>query len=146
MKCPRCNIDLKLEKYRGIEVDRCSSCDGMWLDHPELGELEDKVFDEGQVKGTMKFTSDGSDLLCPTCGKHMHWFRYRHYDLELDFCEEEHGFWLDKGEEKRVLEIMEQRGKDLRRSAGAEVEWSKFLSNINSRSFLDKVKDLFRGG
>ena len=145
MKCPRCNIALKLEKYRGIEVDKCSGCEGMWLDHPELGELEDKVFDEGLVKGTMRFTSNSGDLLCPTCGKHMHWFRYRHYNLELDFCEEEHGFWLDKGEEKRVLEIMEQRSKDLKRSASAEVEWNKFLSNINSKSFLDKVKDLFRG-
>ena len=145
MKCPRCNIALKLEKYRGIEVDKCSGCEGMWLDHPELGELEDKVFDEGLVKGTMRFTSNSGDLLCPTCGKHMHWFRYRHYNLELDFCEEEHGFWLDKGEERRVLEIMEQRGKDLKRSASAEVEWNKFLSNINSKSFLDKVKDLFRG-
>lgn len=145
MKCPRCNVTLKLEKYRGIEVDKCSGCEGMWLDHPELGELEDKVFDEGLVKGTMRFTSNSGDLLCPTCGKHMHWFRYRHYNLELDFCEEEHGFWLDKGEERRVLEIMEQRGKDLKRSASAEVEWNKFLSNINSKSFLDKVKDLFRG-
>ena len=145
MKCPRCNIALKLEKYRGIEVDKCSGCEGMWLDHPELGELEDKVFDEGLVKGTMRFTSNSGDLLCPTCGKHMHWFRYRHYNLELDFCEEEHGFWLDKGEERRVLEIMEQRGKDLKRSASAEVQWNKFLSNINSKSFLDKVKDLFRG-
>ncbi|MCE2463172.1 MAG: zf-TFIIB domain-containing protein [Dehalococcoidia bacterium] len=145
MKCPRCNIALKLEKYRGVEVDKCSGCEGMWLDHPELGELEDKVFDEGLVKGTMRFTSNSGDLLCPTCGKHMHWFRYRHYNLELDFCEEEHGFWLDKGEERRVLEIMEQRGKDLKRSASAEVEWNKFLSNINSKSFLDKVKDLFRG-
>ena len=74
----------------------------------------------------------------------MQWFRYRHYDLELDFCEAEHGFWLDKGEEKRVLEIMQQRLKDLKRSASAEVEWDKFLSQVNTRSFMDKVKDLFK--
>ena len=75
----------------------------------------------------------------------MRWFRYRQYDLELDFCEAEHGFWLDKGEEKRVEEIMEQRVKNLKRSASAEVEWGKFLGDINSRSFLDKLKGLFRG-
>ena len=145
MDCPRCSIELKDQMYRGVEVDKCPRCEGMWLDHPELGELEDTVVGDDIVKGSMFFRSEGSDLLCPTCGAHMHWFRYRHYDLELDLCEAEHGFWLDKGEEKRVLEIMEQRPKDLKRSAGAEVQWGKFLSGINKKSFLDKAKDLFRG-
>ena len=144
MDCPRCSTALKTEKYKGIEIDKCPKCEGMWLDHHELDQLEDTVYDEDQRKGTMFFRSEGSDLLCPRCGRHMNWFRYRHYDIELDYCEEEHGFWLDKGEEKRVEEIMAQREKDVTRSAGAEVEWGRFLSNVNSRSFMDKLKDLFR--
>ena len=51
-------------------------------------------------------------------------FNYRAFNLELDFCPNEHGFWLDSGEEKRVLEIMKQRVKDLKRSTDAEVEWA----------------------
>ena len=86
----------------------------------------------------------GTGLQVGRCESHMKWFRYRYYDMELDYCEAEHGFWLDKGEEKRVLEIMDQRTKDLKRSATAEVEWGKFLSNVNSKSFMSKVKDLFR--
>ena len=145
MDCPRCGIGLKTEMYRKIEVDKCPSCEGMWLDLHELDQLEDTVMDEDRLKGSMMFRSEGSDLLCPKCGSHMRWFRYRHLNVELDFCEAEHGYWLDKGEEKRVLEIMEQRIKDLKRSAGAEIEWSKFLSSIKSRSFMDKLKDLFKG-
>ena len=144
MDCPRCSSTLKTEKYKGIEVDKCSKCEGMWLDHHELDELEDKVYDQDERKGTMFFKSEGSDLLCPRCGRHMKWFRYRHYNVELDYCEEEHGFWLDKGEEKHVEEIMAQREKDVKRSASAEVEWGKFLSNVNSKSFGSKLKDLFR--
>ena len=144
MNCPRCQAPLRVEKHTGIEVDRCNQCEGMWLDHHELDELEDTVMDDDQRKGTMMFRSQGSDLNCPKCQAPMQWFRYRHYDMELDYCEAEHGFWLDKGEEKRVLEIMQQRLKDLKRSAGAEVEWDKFLSQVNSRSFMDKVKDLFK--
>ncbi len=144
MNCPRCSARLELETYKGIEVDKCPKCEGMWLDHSELDELEDAVMDEDQIKGTMMFRSQGSDLLCPNCQSHMQWFRYRHYDLEMDFCEAEHGFWLDKGEEKRVLEIMDRRIKDLQRSTSAEVEWGKFLKRVNSKSFMDKLKDLFR--
>ena len=144
MNCPRCSTGLKIEKYKGIEVDKCPRCEGMWLDYHELDQLEDTVMDDDRSKGSIFFKSEGSDLLCPRCSSPMRWFRYRHYDMELDFCEAEHGFWLDKGEEKRVLEIMEQRIKDLKRSAGAEVEWGKFLANVNSRSFMDKVKDLFK--
>lgn len=144
MKCPRCNVDFKLEKHKGIEVDRCPRCEGMWLDYGELDQLEDTALDDDQIKGTMMFSSQGSELSCPRCERPMKWFRYRHYDMELDFCEQEHGFWLDKGEEKRVVEIMEQRIKDLKRSAGAQVEWDKFLSGLKSKSFMDKVKDLFK--
>ena len=144
MDCPRCRTVLKLQKYKGIDVDRCPTCEGMWLDYTELDQLEDTVLDDDRLKGTMFYQSQGSDLTCPRCLGHMSWFRYRYNDLELDFCPEEHGFWLDKGEEKRVLEIMAQRTKDLKRSAGAEAEWGKLLSGFKSRSFVDKVKDLFR--
>ena len=144
MNCPRCRTELRIEKYKGIEVDKCPSCEGMWLDHSELDQLEDTVLDDDPTKGTVMFKSYGSDLLCPRCDSHMKWFRYRHYDLEMDFCEAEHGFWLDKGDEKRVQEIMEQRIKDVNRSGSAEVEWGKFVSNMRSKSFLDKMKNMFR--
>ena len=144
MNCPRCNVELKVGSFKGMEFDRCQRCEGIWLDHHELDQLEDTVMDEDRLKGSLMVSTEHSDLLCPRCESHMKWFRYRYYDMELDYCEAEHGFWLDKGEEKRVLEIMGQRIKDLKRSGTAEVEWGKFLSSVNSRSFMDKVKDLFR--
>ena len=144
MNCPRCSVELKPEKFKGIEIDKCSRCEGLWLDYHELDQLEDTVLDDDPVKGTMMFSSMGGELPCPRCESPMHWFRYRQYNLELDFCEAEHGFWLDKGEEKRVAEIMEQRIKNLKRSAGAEVEWEKFLGGLKSKSFMNKVKNLFK--
>jgi Zn-finger nucleic acid-binding protein len=71
-------------------------------------------------------------------------FYYRAYDLELDFCEQGHGWWLDAGEEKRVLELMEQRTKDLQRKAKAEAEWGDFLARLKSPSTFSKIKRLFR--
>ena len=144
MDCPRCNIELKDEHYKGMEIDRCSQCEGMWLNHHELGQLEDTVVEAKSSKGTMWMRSFGGDLACPRCQEKMNWFRYRRFDMEIDHCPAEHGFWLDSGEEKRVLEIMEERNKDLKRSSSAQEDWHKFLSNVGKRPFLDKVKDLFR--
>ena len=39
MKCPKCGSDLTPEVSRGIEIDRCASCGGMWLDAGELDAL-----------------------------------------------------------------------------------------------------------
>ena len=37
MRCPKCGMELKEIAVRGIQVDRCFSCNGTWL---EAGELE----------------------------------------------------------------------------------------------------------
>ena len=144
MNCPRCNSELVVEDYRDIEVDRCPNCVGMWLDYSELDQLEDTVFAEDKLKGSLMPRSFQSELVCPKCRERMQRFYYRAYNLELDFCEEGHGWWLDAGEERRVLELMEQRIKDLDRKVKAEAEWGDFLAKLRSPSTVGKVKRLFR--
>lgn len=36
MKCPKCGSDLKEVVYRGVLVDKCTSCEGIWLDRGEI--------------------------------------------------------------------------------------------------------------
>ena len=144
MNCPRCNAELKTAKYKGIEIDKCVSCNGMWLDYWDLDQLEDTALNIDEIKGTMVFSSEPSKLPCPKCEGPMRMFRYRAYSLELDFCEGEHGFWLDKGEEKRVLALIAQRIKDLKRSDAAEREWAGFLRKLKSKSFGQKLKKVVR--
>lgn len=36
MKCPKCGMNLVEIDYKNIEVDKCSHCDGVWLDAGEL--------------------------------------------------------------------------------------------------------------
>ena len=144
MKCPKCNMDLKPKTHSGIELDACPSCEGMWLDFEELDQLEDSVFSRDESKGTTIFATFPSKLLCAKCGQPLKGFKYRYYELELEFCEQEHGFWLDKGEEKRVLELMQQETKSLTRKFDLENTWSKTLRNLKSKDFLSKLRDLFR--
>ena len=36
MKCPKCGMELIEINYRGIKIDECSGCEGIWLDAGEL--------------------------------------------------------------------------------------------------------------
>ncbi|MFZ1518389.1 MAG: zf-TFIIB domain-containing protein [Ignavibacteriaceae bacterium] len=36
MQCPKCGMKLIEINYKDIQVDKCSSCDGVWLDAGEL--------------------------------------------------------------------------------------------------------------
>lgn len=143
MKCPKCNQPLSKIDYHGIEVDHCSNCGGTWFDTREIDQLEDTVFDQDDSKNTMVTNVKASDLLCPKCQTPMKRFNYRWEDLELEMCPKNHGFWLDRGEEKKVLEHIESFANDLDRKAKAEDEWSKELNKLQSPTFLDRVKDLF---
>jgi uncharacterized protein with PIN domain len=36
MRCPKCGMELIAIDYKKIEVDKCSECEGVWLDAGEL--------------------------------------------------------------------------------------------------------------
>jgi hypothetical protein len=39
MKCPKCGHDLRPETLEGIEIDRCTFCEGFYIDAGELEQL-----------------------------------------------------------------------------------------------------------
>jgi hypothetical protein len=39
MKCPKCGHDLQVETLEGIEIDRCTFCEGFFVDAGELDAL-----------------------------------------------------------------------------------------------------------
>ena len=134
MNCPRDQAELVVEREHGIEVDRCPECNGRWLDHDELDRLEATVpSTEEQRLATIEYARRGSPLACPRCAKPMRAFNYRAYDLELDACEDQHGFWLDAGEDARVRDIIRERVRGLRRASRMESGWGRFLDGLRRR-------------
>ncbi len=45
MKCPKCGMDLQEIEYKDIKIDKCFSCEGIFLDK---GELEQVIRKEGE--------------------------------------------------------------------------------------------------
>ncbi len=144
MKCPTCKTDLVPTVRHKIAVKTCSSCQGMWFERQELDELEDEAFDFGEdAKGTLVFSSTPTTAPCPECNAPLRRFRYRLYDLEMDFCENQHGYWLDADEDTRVLELMKKEEAETKRKVIAEDQWAMTLKRMRKGSFLSKVRDLF---
>ena len=140
MNCPKCNTELAKKYYKGmIEVDSCPNCRGMWLDFNELDKLEDVAFDDDSRKGSLIHHQAKTEFPCPHCGAAMDEFQYRLHDLKLDYCaENDHGFWLDAGEDERVIAAMNQRAQDIQRKTSAESDWRQTLKDMHA--FLQKWK------
>ncbi|MDA1189197.1 MAG: zf-TFIIB domain-containing protein [Chloroflexi bacterium] len=140
--CPHCGASLDLDKRYGIEMDKCPNDHGWWLDHHEMMELEQEAAEDAATETTY-YARRESTLKCPVCRKLMDTFNYRANNVPIEFCTDNHGWWLDKGEVKQVMDLMRERSRDLSRSRSAQVAWKR---NVRSggKSFWDKLKDLFR--
>ena len=145
MNCPNCGTELAPARRHGIDVETCPSCKGLWLNAKELDQLEDEAFDLGDAeKGTLVFAAEPSDRGCPECGQPLQGFQYRLYDLPLEFCAQGHGYFLDAGEDDRVLALMREEEARLKRSDQAEARWTAHLKHLRSSDFIEKLRDLLR--
>ncbi len=132
MNCPKDHAVLVSAHVRGIDVDKCPTCGGLWLDAQELDELEDTVYAEDDLKGSLFISEDATAFPCPRCGATLNQFEYRFYNLMLERCPNGDGFWLDAGEDQKVLEASAQRAASMQRKSSAEAEWRKFINRWRS--------------
>lgn len=45
MKCPNCDVNLVMSEKKGIEIDYCPQCRGIWLDRGELDKIVERSID-----------------------------------------------------------------------------------------------------
>jgi len=102
MRCPKCRSDMQQIMIDDIEVDRCSTCHGLWFDDGELGKLRNKeaaaALDIGDVV-TGKKQNKIEHYRCPRCAGPMN----RLVDPEqthiwFEQCDSCRGSFFDAGE------------------------------------------------
>jgi Zn-finger nucleic acid-binding protein len=131
-------------KEYDIEVDRCPQCGGAWYDDEELELLEATVAADDERRGMIDYAKRESDITCVVCSKPMRAFNYRAYNLELDACTDEHGFWLDHGEADRVRDVMTERVAGLQRAGTAQDAWNR-AKRGDKGGIMDNIRGLFGG-
>ncbi|MFH1022293.1 MAG: zf-TFIIB domain-containing protein [Planctomycetota bacterium] len=127
--CPRCDKPLMILEFRGVEVDFCHTCRGVWLDR---GELEAVAGDAGAHDPLLAFQNQpgvvprGRKHLCPRCDAALHEIGIQSQSLGVsesrsqlpstpglqdsqtpgllvDLCPKGHGLWFDKDELPRLV-------------------------------------------
>ena len=108
MKCPKCDDEMKLNQYKGVEYDQCKNCGGLWFDALEAEELvENKSavdIDTGDIKEGAEMNKKRA-INCPTCNVRMTRVHdVEHPHIQLEACTTCHGTFFDAGEFKDFCE------------------------------------------
>ena len=91
-----------LKSAAGVEIDTCTACGSFWFDKGELRALTHRVADIQTVEGAVS----SSRFTCPVCHVEMKQHRFlSHHDLLVDKCPSGHGFYLERNELARTLEM-----------------------------------------
>ncbi len=142
LTCPVDQSSIVESKTSGEESFKCDQCDGIWITSAALESLEDNAASDEMVKGQRQFGKRVIDHLCPHCGEQMIRCRYRGYNLEIEACPDDAGYWLDKSEDREIRDVMKRRDSNLGRSASAEKSWHKARRG-EKVGILQRVKQLF---
>jgi len=104
MNCPKCFAEMEITSFKELEIDRCTSCKGLWFQPEELEVLRnetwmaDYILDEGKAKVGKQFNQI-RDIRCPQCNAEME----QKSDPDqphvvYECCPQGHGVFLDAGE------------------------------------------------
>ena len=108
LQCPKCHGTLESVVYSGIEVDRCTSCQGIWFDSQEAQSLKkmqgSESIDIGDPATGKKF-DEIEDINCPKCQTQMtKMVDLKQTHIWYEKCPVCYGIWFDAGEFKDYKE------------------------------------------
>ena len=102
MKCPKCISPMIKVRFHGIEVDRCTDCQGLWFDEFEKDDLlkmkHSETIDTGDPKVGREFDRVNC-IFCPRCGTRMVRMAALHQPhIRFEHCTVCAGSFFDAGE------------------------------------------------
>ena len=107
MMCPVCNEPLVVLEMEGVEIDRCFSCGGIWLDAGEMEFIAGSAGADVEKLQRALWSGEKSPepgRKCPRCGKKMNELNVgEKKKVTIDRCPRGQGIWLDKGELQTLL-------------------------------------------
>jgi len=141
LTCPIDQSVLSESKTSGEESSKCDQCGGVWMSTYAMESLEDNAASDDMVKGQRQYGKHEVAHCCPHCGENMVRFRYRGYNLEIESCPTDAGFWLDKTEDREIRSVMNKRESNFRRAASAERTWHRARRG-DKVGIFQRVKEL----
>ena len=99
--CPACKEPLVVFELDGVEIDRCLTCAGTWLD---AGELDRLARSGPGGMGAAVAGAEGArkdERRCVRCSAKMDIVAVR--GVDVDRCPRGHGMWFDRSEMETLI-------------------------------------------
>ena len=106
--CSHCNVEMKSQVIKGIEVEYCESCGGICLQKGELDKVTDKTAGSVEFSTITDQQLENVDskkvIACPKCRTpNMRKVEFLSVtDIILDRCDHCGAIWLDKSELEQI--------------------------------------------
>jgi len=116
-KCPRCRTPLNIHRFNKFELDKCPSCEGLWLEPQEFKILtsEFDVYRDDNSNPDFRrkpLAKAEGYLPCASCSKLMTRQNFKTISgVLIDLCIN-CGIWLDQGELKQIRSFIASGGLD----------------------------------
>ena len=102
MECPKCSAEMENITYAGVEIDRCTQCQGIWFDMFEAEQLKDLDGSEEVDSGDMIMGQQMDAIRqidCPRCNARMlQMVDQEKLNLRFESCILCYGIYFDAGE------------------------------------------------
>lgn len=107
LACPKCTNYMFPGRKKGVQIDCCSSCSGIWLDKGELATIAHTPQDIPGAPQMLKSTP--TNYPCPRCGSKLNEHPYSTGgELLVDSCTGCSGVYLDRGELEKIEGLAKQ--------------------------------------
>ncbi len=104
MECPKCGAEMEILDFKGVEIDRCTRCRGIWFDRLEVESMKEL---EGVASidiglGANEELNDQLFVECPRCFSILD--QRVEYDIKYELCLSCYGTFFDAGEFRQYLQ------------------------------------------
>ena len=113
MQCPKDKIDMIRREVGGVQVEECPQCKGIWFEQTEFLKAKDSVepdaiwLDFEIWKHEDQFKVDLRGIQCPKDGTRLVALGYGETGVELNYCTQCQGIWLDGGEFEKIIKALD---------------------------------------
>jgi Zn-finger nucleic acid-binding protein len=116
MNCPHCPVTLESLALRGVQLDRCRRCEGIWFDRDELAKFN-RFDSDFPLRPDSASPGVLTSLRCPRCDSFLTVFPYvSDGSLEVERCISCKGVWLDARQIQTIRKLLTRKLVQRRRS------------------------------
>ena len=152
--CPSCKTKLKVRRYRGVEINVCPRCEGIWLDTEKFRRVSSERDTYQDEKILYRYVKKGLKRgegyrACVRCGVLMYKRNFKKISgVVIDVCND-HGIWLDKGELDQIRCFIANGGLEKyqefldHRISYNHNQIRKIAGSLHNIEFMQKMMNLY---